>query len=147
MSADPGLPVVAIVGGSGKEGKGLAYRLARAGYPVVIGSRSAEKAQVAAKELEGLLSRPVIVRGSENLEAVRQATIAVITVPHDAHSAILEAIKPAMSGRLLIDATVPLQPGKPTRVRMPIEGSAAQAARGILGEGIEIAGGLSQHFA
>ncbi len=79
------------------------------------------------------------VRGEANLEAARQAAIVVITVPSDAHLTILESIKAVLQGRLLIDATVPLQPGKPTRVHMPAAGSAAQEARQVLGEAVEIA--------
>jgi 8-hydroxy-5-deazaflavin:NADPH oxidoreductase len=139
MTADPELPVVAVVGGSGKEGRGLAYRLSKAGYPVVIGSRSADKAQLASQELRQILPRTADVQGATNLDAARCAPIVVITVPHEAHAAILESIKADMPGRLLIDATVPLQPGKPTRVQMPPAGSAAQAARLILGEACDIA--------
>ena len=139
MTAESQLPVVAVVGGSGKEGKGLAYRLARAGYPVIIGSRSPDKAQFAVQELQQLMPNAANLQGASNVDAVQQATIVVLTVPSDAHAAILESIKASMPGRLLIDATVPLQPGKPTRVRMPDAGSAAQAAREILGEASEVA--------
>lgn len=139
MTLHIGLPVIAVIGGSGKEGRGLAYRLSKAGYPIVIGSRSAERAQLAAQETQQSLSAAADVRGASNIEAARQAQIVLITVPHDAHSEILVSIKSAMAGKLLIDATVPLQPGKPTRVHMPPAGSAAQTAQEILGTDCEIA--------
>jgi 8-hydroxy-5-deazaflavin:NADPH oxidoreductase len=139
MTPDGSLPVVAVIGGSGKEGRGLAHRLSKAGYPIVIGSRSLERAQLAAQELRQSSSPPADLQGAGNVEAARLAEIVLITVPHDAHSEILISIKDAMAGKLLIDATVPLQPGKPSRVQMPPAGSAAQAAREILGEDSEIA--------
>ena len=139
MTADSQLPAVAVIGGTGKEGKGLAYRLAKAGYPVIIGSRSLERAELAIQELRQLLPPRVDVRGASNTEAVQQATVVVMTVPNDAHAVTLESIKDAMPGKLLIDATVPLQPGKPARVQMPLAGSAAQAAREILGQACEVA--------
>ncbi len=92
MTLDHQLPVVAVIGGSGKEGRGLAYRLARAGYPVIIGSRSSERAELAAEELQLLLTQ-VHVRGEANLEAAQHAAIVVITVPSDAHLTILESIQ------------------------------------------------------
>jgi 8-hydroxy-5-deazaflavin:NADPH oxidoreductase len=139
MTSGSELPVVAVIGGSGKEGRGLAYRLLRAGYPVIIGSRSAEKADLAAQALRERLPPPVNVEGTTNAGATEQASIVIITVPYDAHTAILESIKSFVPGRLLIDATVPLQPGKPMRVRMPAAGSAALETREVLGEACEIA--------
>jgi hypothetical protein len=139
MSIDADLPAIAVIGGTGKEGKGLAYRWSKAGYRVIIGSRSAEKAAVAADELQQLLLAGIPPTGMSNLEAVSIAAVVVLTVPHEAHAGILESIRPAMRGRLLVDATVPLQAGRPTRVLMPPAGSAAQEARQILGEGSEVA--------
>jgi hypothetical protein len=139
MTPNSALPVVAVIGGSGKEGRGLAYRLSRAGYPVVIGSRAEDRAVLAAESLLNSLPASASVRGATNLRAAEQAEIVLITVPHEAHSVILESLKAVMPGKLLIDATVPLQPGRPTRVSMPAAGSAAQSAREVLGDGCEIA--------
>jgi hypothetical protein len=139
MTPNSELPIIAVVGGSGREGRGLAYRLSKAGYSVVIGSRSRDKAQVAAAELQDMLGNDASLLGASNLEAAQQSAIVLITVPNAAHAEILDSIKLAMPGKLLIDATVPLQPGKPTRVLMPGAGSAAQVAREVLGKETQIA--------
>jgi len=137
-----------VLGGTGKEGKGLAYRWAKAGYHVIIGSRTPEKAQSAAAELETLLSATpdttmllspsVRLEGRDNITATQRADILVLTVPYAAHRATLESIRNAAQGKLLIDVTVPLVPPKVTKVQMPEAGSAAQEARQILGEGVEV---------
>jgi NADPH-dependent F420 reductase len=130
--------VIAVLGGTGKEGKGLAYRWARAGHRILIGSRSPEKAQAAAAELTALLGGKADLQGLANTEAARQADIAVLTVPYAAHAATLESVKGELSGKMLVDVTVPLVPPKVTRVQMPPAGSAAQEARQILGEAVQV---------
>jgi NADPH-dependent F420 reductase len=130
---------IAILGGTGKEGKGLAYRLAKAGYHVHIGSRIPEKAEVTTRELLGLLEGEAYVEGMSNIDAVQRANIIAITVPYAAHREILESVKEEMQGKLLIDVTVPLIPPKVATVQMPPAGSAAQEAREILGEGVQVA--------
>lgn len=139
--ANPGilLPSLAILGGTGKEGKGLAYRWARAGYRVYIGSRSVEKAEAVAAELRGMLSAGAFLEGTGNLDAAREADIAILTVPFSAHAETLEAVKPALEGKLLIDVSVPLVPGRTYKAQMPPAGSATQEARQILGEGAQVA--------
>jgi len=130
---------IAVLGGTGKEGKGLAFRWAKAGYKVIIGSRGIEKAQAAAAELNTLLdhsSSPV--EGLDNLSAAQRADTVVLTVPYAAHRDTLETVKDALKGKILVDVTVPLVPPKVTRVQMPPAGSAAQEAREILGEGVEV---------
>lgn len=134
-----GKPTLAIVGGTGKEGKGLAYRWAKAGYRIIIGSRDPGKASAAARDLEQLLSLDGRVAGASNADAASRAEVVMLTVPYAAHSQILESIKASAQGKLLIDATVPLQAGRPTRVQMPPAGSAAQEARAILGDQVEVA--------
>ncbi|MBA4380144.1 MAG: NADPH-dependent F420 reductase [Anaerolinea sp.] len=138
MTDTPLLLTLAILGGTGKEGKGLAYRWAKAGYRVVIGSRTPEKAQAAAKELSDLLGGDAIIEGLGNLEAAQQADIVALTVPYAAHRETLEAVKDALQGKILVDVTVPLVPPKVTKVQMPPAGSAAQEAREILGAGVEV---------
>lgn len=139
MSEPSARPSIAVLGGTGKEGKGLAYRWARAGYKVIIGSRAADKAEQAAADLLGTLPEAASVVGLPNAEAAAQADIVVLTVPYAAHAATLEAVKAALAGKLLIDVTVPLVPPRVTKVQMPAAGSAAQEARNILGEGSEVA--------
>jgi len=129
---------IAILGGTGREGKGLAYRWAKAGYDVVIGSRTSEKALASAREINALLATPSVA-AMDNLSAAQTAQVIVITVPYAAHREILTAVKEAAQGKLLIDVTVPLVPPRVTRVQMPPAGSAALEAREILGEGVEIA--------
>ena len=132
------LLAIAILGGTGKEGKGLAYRWAKAGYRVLIGSRSSEKAVKAASEIMQLLEGSSSVVGATNLEAAGQAEIVVITVPYSTHRETLENVKDALQGKLLIDVTVPLVPPKVSKVQMPAAGSAAQEAKEILGEEAEV---------
>lgn len=129
---------VAVLGGTGKEGKGLAYRWAKAGYHVLIGSRTPEKAITAAAEIIEMLDGAGSVVGMSNPEAARQAHIVVLTVPYAAHRHTLESVKEELKDKLFIDVTVPLVPPKVTRVQMPAAGSAAQEAKEILGEGVEV---------
>jgi NADPH-dependent F420 reductase len=132
------LLTIAVLGGTGKVGKGLAYRWAKAGYQVLIGSRSSEKAVTAASEIMELLEGSSSVVGATNLEAAQQADIVVLTVPYSAHRETLESVKDALKGKLLIDATVPLVRPKITKVQMPAAGSAAQEAKEILGEDVQV---------
>lgn len=132
------LPILAILGGTGKEGKGLAYRWAKAGYPVLIGSRQAEKALAAVADLRPLLPESAQLTGADNLSAAQQAEIVILTVPYAAHRATLEGLRDTLQGKLLIDVTVPLVPPKVTKVQMPPAGSAAQQAREILGAAVEV---------
>lgn len=138
MEKMPLLMTIAVLGGTGKEGKGLAYRWAQAGYKVLIGSRSSERAVTAASEIMELLEGSSSVVGTSNLEAAQLAEIVVITVPYSAHRETLESVKDALKGKLLIDVTVPLVPPKVTKVQMPAAGSAAQEAKEIVGEGVEV---------
>jgi NADPH-dependent F420 reductase len=134
----PLLLTIAVLGGTGKEGKGLAYRWAKAGYKVLIGSRSSERAVTAASEIMELSEGSSSVVGTSNLEAAQLAEIVVLTVPYAAHRETLESVKDALKGKLLIDATVPLVPPKVTKVQMPSAGSAAQEAKEILGDDVQV---------
>lgn len=129
---------IAVLGGTGKEGKGLAYRWARAGYHVLIGSRTEEKAIAAAKEIQELLGDGTSVVGMSNPQAAKEANIVVLTVPYSAHKDTLESVKEELQGKLLVDVTVPLVPPKVSTVQMPPAGSAAQEAKQIVGEGVEV---------
>jgi NADPH-dependent F420 reductase len=129
---------IAVLGGTGKEGKGLAYRWAKAGYKVLIGSRTSEKAVTTASEILEMLDGQGSVVGTSNAEAAEQANIAVLTVPYAAHRETLESVKNLLGGKLFIDVTVPLVPPKVSKVQMPPAGSAAQEAKEILGENVEV---------
>ena len=132
----PEIKTISILGGTGKEGKGLAYRWAKAGYRIVIGSRQAEKAKVAADSIRELFDQPMRVEGKTNPEAAQEGDIIVMTVPFSAHTAMLEGIKPYVQGKIFVDVSVPLVPPKVTKVQMPQAGSAAQEAQKILGEDV-----------
>lgn len=129
---------IAILGGTGKQGKGLAYRWARAGYKILIGSRTSEKAVQAAKEVRMMLEENVSVEGLTNEHAALQAEIVVLTVPYTAHRSTLESVKESVQGKLFIDVTVPIVPPKVSTVQVPEAGSAAQETRQILGENVEV---------
>jgi NADPH-dependent F420 reductase len=129
---------IAIAGGTGKEGKGLAYRWAKAGYRMIIGSRQLEKAQSAANDLNELLDEKTKVTGMVNSEAAQTADLVVLTVPFSAHIPTLEGLKEALKGKILVDVSVPLVPPKVTRVQMPPAGSAALEAKQVLGEDARI---------
>jgi NADPH-dependent F420 reductase len=132
------LLTIAVLGGTGREGKGLAYRWAKAGYRVLIGSRSSEKAVTVASEIMEILEGSSSVVGMSNAEAVQQADIVVLTVPYSAHRETLNSAKDMLKGKLLVDTTVPLVPPKLSKVQMPAAGSAAQEAREIVGEDVEV---------
>ncbi len=126
------LMTIAVIGGTGKEGSGLAARWAQSGYRVIIGSRSAEKAQAKADELNTALGGSYLL-GMDNLAAAQEATIAVLTVPYDAHAATLDSLKGALLGKTVVDVTVPLKPPKIRTVHLPEGKSASLEAQAILG--------------
>jgi NADPH-dependent F420 reductase len=129
---------IGILGGTGKEGKGLAYRWAKAGYRILIGSRTPEKARATAIELLDLLGSKAFIEGATNLKAAQAADIVILTVPYAAHRPTLEGVNEAVQGKILVDVTVPLVPPKLTKVQMPAAGSAAQEAQQILGPDVEV---------
>jgi NADPH-dependent F420 reductase len=128
---------IAVLGGTGKEGSGLALRWAAAGFDVTVGSRELEKAQRAAAELNASLGKD-IVRGMTNRDAATQAQVVVMTVPYAAHAATLEAVKDVVQGKVFVDVTVPLDPANVRRVKMPPAGSASAEAQQLLGEGVKV---------
>jgi NADPH-dependent F420 reductase len=131
------LPTLAVLGGTGAEGSGLAFRWAYAGYPVILGSRSAEKAEAGAAELNGLLGKD-LVRGMDNLSAAREADIAILTVPWSAQKSTIGDVASALQGKILVDVTVPLVPPKVNRVQLPEGGSAVLAMQQMLGDGVRV---------
>jgi 8-hydroxy-5-deazaflavin:NADPH oxidoreductase len=131
---------IAILGGTGDEGAGLAVRWANAGHEVIIGSRLAEKAERARDELRALLpaDRQALVSGTDNFTAAYQAEIVVLSVPYSAQAATLESVRAALEGKLLISVVVPLQPPKVSHVWRPPGGSAAQEAQAQCGGGVRV---------
>ena len=135
------LPVLAILGGTGDLGTGLVRRWAQAGYRVIIGSRTQEKAEQAASDLRQVMAArgaTVNVESMENLAAAEAADIVAITVPFSHQKSTLELVAPALQGKILIDVTVPLVPPRVARVQLPPEGSAGQIAQDLLGEGVDV---------
>ena len=129
---------IAVIGGTGNEGPGLALRWARSGqYRVIIGSRQGEKAERVAAELNARLGEE-LVRGMVNPDAAAAADIAVLTVPYSAHILTLESIRAGLDGKILVDVTVPLQPPKVSRVHIPPGGSATAEAQAILGDDVRV---------
>jgi len=124
--------IFGFIGGTGPEGKGLAYRFALAGHEVVIGSRSAERAGEAAREVAGHAGSD-LVRGAENAAAAREAGLIVLTVPFAAQAATLPPLARAVEGKTVVSTAVPLAfaEGKATMLDV-LEGSAAEQAQALL---------------
>ncbi|MBN1876377.1 MAG: NADPH-dependent F420 reductase [Anaerolineae bacterium] len=132
---------IAILGGTGNEGPGLALRWAKAGYRVLIGSRQQEKADRVANELNTKLSAYPTenpIEGVTNPEAARTCDVAVLTVPYQAQNPLLEHLRSDLQGKVLICVTVALNPPKVTQVYSPPEGSASEQAQAILGSGVAV---------
>lgn len=129
---------IAVIGGTGREGPGLALRWAKSGrYQVIIGSRQQEKAERVAAELNARLGRNLI-RGLVNPDAAVAADMVVLTVPYSAHVPTLESIRAGLRGKILVDVTVPLQPPKVSQVYIPPGGSAAAEAQALLGSDVRV---------
>ena len=126
-------PVLAILGGTGALGSGLARRWAAAGYPVILGSRTRDKAVAAAAAIKPGKGAPP-VRGEANAAAAAAGDIVVIAVPFSNHDAILDEIKEVVAGKIVVDAVVPLVPPKVSLVQLPAQGSAGQIAQDRIGE-------------
>jgi NADPH-dependent F420 reductase len=137
-----GKTTIAVIGGTGALGAGLAYRLARAGHTIVIGSRAAEKAEASAKTLASAVTGGTVPRGAGNADAAKAADIVFVTVPWANHAAIVDEIAPHVAGKLVIDTTVPLVPPRVARAQMPAEGCAALAAQKRLGAGVRLVAGF-----
>ncbi|MER5445465.1 NADPH-dependent F420 reductase [Streptomyces sp. NPDC002766] len=119
--------VVGVLGGTGPQGKGLAYRLARAGQKVIIGSRAAERARAAAEEIgHG-------VEGADNAECARRSDLVIVAVPWDGHGKTLESLRAELAGKLVVDCVNPLGFDKKGAYAIkPEEGSAAEQAAALL---------------
>jgi NADPH-dependent F420 reductase len=134
---------IAILGGTGAEGTGLANRLARAGEDVVIGSRDAARAKETAERLRGEIGGNARIEGAGNAAAAAQCDVAFLTIPFSGQAALLKQLKTVWKpGTVVIDTTVPLMAsvgGSPTRMLGVWQGSAAEAAAELLPPGVSIA--------
>ncbi len=128
---------IAVIGGTGAEGAGLALRWAHAGLTVIIGSRDGERAAAAAADLNAR-HRGEPIRGMDNLSAARVAEVVVLSVPYSGQQATADAIRPALAGKVLIDVTVPLMPPKVDRVALPGGRSAVEQLQEFLGEDVRV---------
>jgi NADPH-dependent F420 reductase len=133
----PELPILAVIGGAGAEGSGLAVRWAKAGYRVLIGSRVAERAAGKAAELNALVGGSRL-EGLANRDAAERAQIVVLTVPYAAQLPTLGELKAALAGKILVDVTVPLVPPRVARVQLPEGGSAVEIAQRELGSAVRV---------
>ena len=133
---------LAIIGGTGPEGSGLALRWARAGETIIIGSRKAERATVAATKISAEIGPGAMITGADNAAACASAEVVVLTVPFEAHAGTLKLLKPSFrAGQILVDTTVPLAAtvgGRATRTLGVWQGSAAQQAAELLPEGVVV---------
>jgi 8-hydroxy-5-deazaflavin:NADPH oxidoreductase len=128
---------IAVIGGTGAEGGGIALRLAKAGHRVLIGSRDALKAKAAAATLTRALGSAEI-GGDGNRAAAEAAEIVILTVPYAAQRPTLEEIRAVLPGKILVDATAPLVPPRVNRVQLPEGGSAVAAIQTLLGEPVRV---------
>ena len=133
---DISLPTIAIVGGTGQLGAAIARRLAKAGCSVIIGSRDSSKARLAAEALALELGREV--GHGANVGAATAAGLIIVAVPFASQAVTLQEIAPVVSGKIVVDTTVPLMPPKVMRVQLPADGSAAQAAQRVLGASVRV---------
>jgi NADPH-dependent F420 reductase len=117
---------IAVIGGTGDLGRGLARRFARAGFDVIVGSRRAARAAEAASALQS--GSGGMVRGLDNVDAAEAGDLVVVAVPFANQAATLREIAPAVAGKIVVDATVPLVPPRVARVQLPASGSAAAIA-------------------
>jgi NADPH-dependent F420 reductase len=128
---------IAIVGGTGAEGSGLALRWANAGHQVIIGSRDPAKAQALADEFNERLGTKKL-SGAASEKAVESADIVVLTVPYASQLEMVRALRTKLQGKILVDVTVPLVPPKVSQVQLPASGSCVVAVQQDLGDGVRV---------
>jgi NADPH-dependent F420 reductase len=131
---------IAVLGGTGKEGRGLALRWAKAGHDVALGSRDADRARAKAQELSALAGRPVT--GTDNASAAAGAEVVLLSVPYSGHAALLTELRGVLEGRVVIDITVPLQPPRVREVHLPAGQAAALEAQALLGDRVRVVAAL-----
>ena len=131
---------IGIVGGTGREGRGLAVRWAKAGHDVFIGSRKVERGRDKAQEFSEEFD--ISVQGADNASACEHGDLIVVTVPYSAHRPTFESIRDRVGNKVIVDITVPLQPPKVRSVHLPEGQSAALEARALLGEDARLVAAL-----
>lgn len=136
MMSETNSLTISIVGGTGALGSGLAMRWARAGHQITIGSRDGDRAVQAAEDLSS--KADATISGMENAGAAAVGDIVVLTVPYSNHQTTLEAIRPHLAGKILVDVTVPLMPPKVRTVQLPEGGSVARGTQMSLGEDVRV---------
>jgi NADPH-dependent F420 reductase len=136
-NASYGRASIAVLGGTGSEGSGLALRWANAGYPIIIGSRNAGKAAQVCDRINAQVGRVAASHGSYRAAAAG-GKIVVLSVPYSAQRGTVEEVRDALDGKILIDTTVPLVPPKIARVQLPEGGSAVAAIQALLGESVKV---------
>ncbi len=129
-------PTIAVIGGTGAEGSAIALRLGHAGYRVVIGTRDSAKGVRVTAELNKLGADAIEFAG--NAEAAGKADIVILTVPYTAQEATVQEIRAFLTGKILIDATVPLVPPKVSNVQLPPGGSAVARIQSMLGDKVRV---------
>jgi NADPH-dependent F420 reductase len=127
---------IAVLGGTGAQGSGLALRLANAGHTVTIGSRDAARAQTAASELSARTGKPIA--GADNRGAADAGEIVILAVPYAVERATVEAVLDRLQGKILVDATVPLVPPKVSVVQLPAAQSAVAAIQDLAGKTVRV---------
>jgi NADPH-dependent F420 reductase len=132
---------IAVLGGTGDLGGGLARFLARQGHSVIIGSREPARAIAAAAAIMAEIPGAE-VGGAGLAEAAARTDLVALAVPYAAHVATLEAVREAVQGKILLDTTVPLRPPKVTRVQLPAAGCAAVESQQLLGPGVRVVSAL-----
>jgi NADPH-dependent F420 reductase len=132
-------PVIAVIGGTGAEGSGLVVRWAAAGYPVIIGSRSQEKAQSVAAELAAILpAGSAAISGETNADAALAGDLVVLSVPYASQADMAAQIADGVQGKVLMSVVVPLKPPKVSIVWRPEAGSAAEELQQQLGDQVQV---------
>jgi NADPH-dependent F420 reductase len=131
------MQTISIIGGTGELGGGLARRWAKAGLPVIIGSRDADRAAAAAAKLNALAGNE-LARGMSNMAAAEAGDIVVLSVKFSHQESTLNELNDALQGKIVIDTTVPLVPPKVARVQLPAEGSAVVIAQKLLGDNVKV---------
>jgi 8-hydroxy-5-deazaflavin:NADPH oxidoreductase len=129
---------IAVFGGTGKEGKGLALRWAAKGHEIIIGSRAVERAQAAAADIVNELGSKARARGADNLAAAQACTLGVLSVPFAAQVETAAPLADALAGKILIDVTAPLVPPRVDRVALPGGESAVLALQRRLGSAVRV---------
>jgi NADPH-dependent F420 reductase len=137
MASENSKPLIAILGGTGAQGSALALRWAKAGYPIVIGSRSPQKAINICKRISVQVGYAKVSYES-NLIAAEKGDVVVLCVPYASQRSTVESVRTALDGKVLIDTTVPLVPPEVARVRLPDGGSAVAQIQSMLGDSVNV---------